>query len=210
MLGTQSRLSPLDNEVIVLASASPRRSRLLTRAGVKYRVIPANIREERLPGEQPEALAARLAREKARSVAQRVGILPRRLVLGSDTVVALADEVFGKPDDPEHAVQLLRRLVGRTHRVITGVAVVDSASGTLREATVAARVSMRPASDAEIRAYVATGEPLDKAGAYAIQGRGQHLVSKLEGSRSCVIGLPVEEALALLEESIRDRTEESR
>jgi septum formation protein len=209
MLRSQT-LPALDNEVIVLASASPRRSQLLTRAGVKYQVIPPDIDEERRPGEDPVALATRLAREKASSVAMRVGISPRRLVLGSDTVVVIDDEILGKPEDPEHAVQLLRRLVGHTHSVITGIAVVDSASHAVRQSAVTARVSMRPASDAEIRAYVATGEPLDKAGAYAIQGRGQRLVTELEGSESCVIGLPIDETLALLEEARRDQAKESR
>jgi len=197
-----TKCSPLpdsDDEIIVLASASPRRRELLTRAGVKFRVVVPHISERRLPGEEPEALARRLARQKAWSVAEKVGNSPRTLVLGSDTVVALHGEIFGKPNDPEHAVELLDQLVGHTHRVISGIAVVDSASFAVYEAAVTARVTMRAASRAEIRAYVATGEPLDKAGAYAIQGRGGRLVTGLEGSRSCVVGLPVEETLALLE-----------
>jgi len=196
-----TRCPPLPDcrdEIIVLASASPRRSELLTRAGVKFRVVVPDISERRLPGEEPEALARRLARQKAWSVAEKVGNSPPTLVLGSDTVVAIDGEIFGKPNDPGHAVELLERLVGHTHRVISGIAVVDSASFAVHEAAVTARVTMRSASRAEIRAYVATGEPLDKAGAYAIQGRGGRFVTGLEGSRSCVVGLPVEETLALL------------
>jgi septum formation protein len=196
------------DEIIVLASASPRRSELLTRAGVKFRVVVPEICERRLPGEEPEALARRLATQKAWSVAEKVGNSPPTLVLGSDTVVAIDGEIFGKPNDPGHAVELLERLVGHTHRVISGIAVVDSASFAVHEAAVTARVTMRSASRAEIRAYVATGEPLDKAGAYAIQGRGGRFVTGLEGSRSCVVGLPVEETLALLEAARDERARE--
>jgi septum formation protein len=203
-----STLPDSDDEIIVLASASPRRRELLTQAGVKFRIVVPDICERRLPGEDPETLVKRLARQKAWSVAEKVGNSPRTLVLGSDTVVALDGEIFGKPRDPEHAVELLGQLVGHTHRVISGIAVVDSAGFAVQEAAVTTRVTMRGASRAEIRAYVATGEPLDKAGAYAIQGRGGRLVTGLEGSWSCVVGLPVEETLALLEAARDERAKE--
>lgn len=185
----------------MLASASPRRRALLAEAGVAFEVCPADIDESVHEGEEPEALVERLAREKARTVARRLGGTPARLVLGSDTVVVLGEAVLGKPVDAEHAVALLSRLLGRTHRVLTGVAVLGSDGSPELCRAVESRVRMRPASQAEVRAYVATGEPLDKAGAYAVQGEGRRFVEAVEGSESNVIGLPLEATLALLEEA---------
>jgi MAF protein len=162
--------------------------------------MPADIDERARDGESPVELALRLAREKAVAVAERLRG-ERRQVLGSDTIVVLDDRVLGKPRDREDALRLLRALAGRTHTVVTAVAVVDSQSLAVRERAVESRVTLRSASDEELRRYVATGEPLDKAGGYAIQGEGGWLVSHLEGSRSNVIGLPVEETLALLAET---------
>ena len=164
-------------------------------------MMPANIAETAAEGELPAPLALRLAREKARAIAETVGAAPRRLVLGADTIVVLDDVVFGKPKDAEDALRLLRELVGRTHRVITGVAVVDSDGLRSWERTVESSVTLRPAGDEELRSYVATGEPLDKAGAYAIQGEGRHLVSSLSGSETNVIGLPLPETIALLRQA---------
>jgi len=186
---------------LVLASASPRRRDLLQAAGVAFEVLPADIAETPHAGETPRALAERLAREKALAVALRLAAAPPRLVLGADTVVVVDDDVLGKPDDPEHAVALLRRLVGRSHHVVTGVAVVPAGGGTPRQLSETSRVTLRAAGEAEIRAYVATGEPLDKAGAYAAQGEGRRFVTRVEGSLSNVIGLPVEASLALLREA---------
>lgn len=183
---------------LILASGSPRRRELLARAGVRFEVTPAEVAEERLPGESAAALVARLARSKALAVARRVGPTPARWVLGADTVVSLEDEVLGKPNDAEHALALLRRLAGRNHRVLTGVALAGSADLTIRSALVESRVSMRRADEAELRAYVAAGESLDKAGAYAAQGEGRRLIASIEGSETNVIGLPLEETLALL------------
>ena len=135
------------------------------------------------------------------AVRARLPGLPRRLVLGSDTVVVLAGEILGKPRDAAHAVELLARLVGRTHTVWTGVAVAATGAGAPRVCSVASFVTLRPAADEELRAYVATGEPLDKAGAYALQGEGRRFVARVEGSESNVIGLPIDEALALLTEA---------
>ena len=120
------------------------------------------------------------------------------MVLGADTIVVLDDTVLGKPRDAEHATHMLSRLCGRTHRVITGVAVTRSDTMEVREIQVESWVAMREAAIDEIQTYVATGEPLDKAGAYAVQGQGRRFVSHLEGSETNVIGLPVEETLALL------------
>ena len=184
---------------LVLASASPRRRELLARAGVPCEVIPAGIDEDARPGEAPAELAGRLAREKALAVAGRVGPDPARLVLGADTIVVLDERVLGKPRDPRDAESMLSRLVGRTHRVITAVVVARSHDLGWRARTVESRVRMRPAEIEEIRAYVATGEPLDKAGAYAIQGRAAQFVASLRGSFSGVMGLPLYETAQLLE-----------
>jgi septum formation protein len=187
-----------DVSVLVLASASPRRRELLQRAGLRFEVMPADVPEEMREGEHPRALVERLAAEKAAAVRSRLPERPRRLVLGSDTVVVLGDAILGKPRDAEEAVAMLLRLSGRTHSVWTGVAVfaTDSAAPCVR--SIESRVTLRSVAEAELRAYVATGEPLDKAGAYALQGEGRRLVDRVDGSESNVIGLPLEETLALL------------
>jgi septum formation protein len=189
--------------MLVLASASPRRRDLLTRAGLEFRVEPAGIEEQARPGEAPEALAERLAREKASHVAARL-VAGSGVVLGSDTIVVLDGDVLGKPRDAAHARELLGRLVGREHRVVTGVALTHagehSNAAQTRSFTVTSRVTLREASADEIASYVATGEPLDKAGAYAFQGEGRRFVRSVEGSETNVIGLPVEETLELLRE----------
>jgi septum formation protein len=187
---------------LVLASASPRRRQLLERAGVAFEVLPAGIEELGRAGESPEAMVLRLAREKAIAVARRVGGNPRRVVLGADTLVVLGEDVLGKPRDAANAEEILGRLVGHTHRVLTGVAVVSSDTLRVWEHLVASRVRMRPAGRDEIRRYVATGEPLDKAGAYAAQGRGRDFIEEIVGSESNVIGLPVDETLSLLREAV--------
>ena len=200
-----SRGTRWPGEAIVLASASPRRRALLTQAGVPHVVMPAEIDERPLGDETPRAMSLRLARTKASTVARRVGKTHRPLVLGSDTIVVLDGVVFGKPADAPDAVRILQQLVGRTHSVITAVAVVDCADERIWECSVESQVTLRPADEAELGRYVATGEPLDKAGAYAIQGEGVNLVSHLEGSLSNVIGLPVEETLVLLAQAETER-----
>ncbi|HXK26175.1 MAG TPA: Maf family protein [Myxococcota bacterium] len=182
---------------LLLASASPRRHELLRRAGVAFEVSPADVDERALAGEEPESYAARIAREKALAIAGRAGS-ESRFVLGADTVVVVGDRIYGKPVDAEDAIRILRELRGLTHRVLTAVALARSDGAFLRELRVESRVTLREASDPEIRAYVATGEPLDKAGAYALQGEGARFVLRVEGSRSNVIGLPLDETLALL------------
>ena len=200
-LGTPLAMVVPRSAALILASASPRRRELLERAAVAFEVRPANVPERREPGEPPALFARRLALAKARAVARTVGAEPPRLVLGADTIVVIDTDVLGKPANAEHAVELLSRLVGRSHRVITAVALVESASHDSRHAVVESTVSMRPASAEEVRTYVATGEPLDKAGAYAVQGIGRRFVEKVEGSESNVIGLPLEETLALLRQA---------
>jgi len=200
-LGNPRIVTCVDPAPLVLASASPRRRDLLRRAGIRFEVCPANIPEVEQPGETPVAFAQRLARSKALAVAERIGASPPRLVLGADTIVVLDEVVYGKPRDIEDAFRLLSELTGRTHRVITGIAVVESKGLKSWERTVESCVTLRSAGAAELRSYLATGESLDKAGAYAIQGEGRNLVSQLEGSETNVIGLPLEETVALLREA---------
>jgi len=183
---------------LVLASGSPRRRELLARAGVRFEVRVPDVPEERAPGEAPEAFALRVALAKARAVARRVGPAPPRVVLAADTIVALGDDVLGKPRDAHEALSHLRRLAGRRHRVLTAVAVVDSRRLVARHALVESGVTLRAAGVDELAAYVASGEPMDKAGAYAAQGEGRRLISRIEGSETNVIGLPLDESLALL------------
>jgi len=173
--------------VVILASASPRRQQLLSEAGIAIEVHPASIREERVVGETPAAYACRLAREKAQSVARQ---FPGRYVLGADTIVVIDNHVLEKPGNAADAARMLRLLSGRTHDVTTGVSLFDPAGKTdTRFATT--RVSFRKIEDEEIRRYIKTGEPMDKAGAYAIQGGAAGWVHSVEGEYSNVVGLPV-------------------
>ncbi len=158
---------------LLLASASPRRRDLLERIGVCFDVEPAEIEETLQDGESPETCAQRLAREKALHVARRAGSQPPRLVLAADTIVVLDGKALFKPVDEADAVRLLSQLVGRTHRVVTAVATLRSDSLAVREIRVESAVRMRAAKRAELEAYAATGEPLDKAGAYGLQGEGR-------------------------------------
>ena len=183
---------------LVLASGSPRRRELLERAGVRFEVRIPDVPEEREPREAPESFALRLALAKALAVARRLGPAPTRVVLAADTIVALGDDVLGKPRDEREALSHLRRLAGRRHRVLTAVAVVDSRRLVARHALVESGVTLRAADAEELAAYVETGEPMDKAGAYAAQGQGRRLISRIEGSETNVIGLPLDESLALL------------
>lgn len=190
---------PTRTAQLVLASGSPRRREILAEAGLGYEVRPSNVDETVRPGEQPHALVARLAREKAEDVARALAGGPLRPVLGADTVVVLDDEVLGKPRDEADAVAMLARLTGRTHVVLTGIALSWTDGRPTRGEVVASQVEMRAADRAELKAYVALGESLDKAGAYALQGGASRFVTRVLGSRTNVIGLPREETLALLE-----------
>ena len=187
--------------MLVLASASPRRSELLTQAGYRFRVHPAHINEDPLPGEDPILYVTRLAREKAEAVFRELttpSAKPEKIaVLGADTTVTLDNTILGKPADAADAARMLRQLSGRTHRVITGVALVTS--GGVEVAAEVTAVRFLTLSDAEIAAYVATGEPMDKAGAYAIQGRAARWIPRIEGCYFNVMGLPLALVSSLIE-----------
>lgn len=183
---------------IILASASPRRAALLRQVGLPVRIHPSGLDEggeETRDGETPEAYASRLALAKARDVADR---LKRGLVIGADTVVVCDGKVLGKPRDRVEARAFLLSLAGRTHRVITGVAVVEAETGRAEVDTSATSVRMRTFDAEEAARYVASGEPLDKAGAYGIQGRGALLVEEIQGDYFTVVGLPLVLLAALL------------
>jgi len=187
--------------MLVLASASPRRRELLAQAGFCFEVHPAHIPEDPLPGEDPIAYVTRLAREKAQAVfAQRAtdAEAARNLaVLGADTTVTLDKAILGKPEDAADAARMLGLLSGRTHRVITGVALV-TAEGAQVAAEVTA-VRFLTLGEEEIAAYIATGEPMDKAGAYAIQGLAARWIPRIEGCYFNVVGLPIALVSTLLE-----------
>jgi septum formation protein len=187
--------------MLVLASASPRRRELLTQAGFSFQVHPAHIPEDAKPNEDPIAYVTRLAREKAQTVFGQLSANPEiaanLAVLGADTTVTIDKAILGKPSDPADAARMLRMLAGRTHRVITGVAVV-----TAQAAEVAAEVtavSFLTLSEQEIANYIATGEPMDKAGAYAIQGRAARWIPRIVGDYFNVVGLPLALVSTLLE-----------
>ncbi len=177
---------------LILASASPRRRQLLEMLGLEITVRPSRIPEVRGADETPIAYVERLAREKAGSV-------PGELVLGADTTVLLDAQLLEKPTDEIDALRMLRLLQGRSHSVITAVAL--QAHGIMRQATDVTAVTFRPCSDAYLRDYIATGEPMDKAGAYGIQGYGAALVERIDGDFFGVMGLPVRLVLRLLEEA---------
>ena len=186
---------PMGQTDLILASASPRRRELLGQIGIAFRVEPAHVDETVRPGEPPRDYVLRVAREKAEKVAERA----EGLVLAADTSVVIGTEILGKPADAKDALRMLRALSGRAHRVITAVALARGGSGATESIVVETEVEMRQASDEELRWYVATGEPMDKAGGYAIQGAGGMLVKAIRGSYSCVVGLPLAETVALLE-----------
>ena len=181
---------------LILASASPRRQELLTRLGIPFTVQPSRIDEVHPPGPPAQAVAA-VALDKARAVAREWREGPA-VVLGADTEVILDGRYLGKPRDAADAVRMLRSLSGRTHEVVTGLALVEAPPGREETAAVTTRVTMITADEAEIAAYVATGEPLDKAGAYAVQGLGARLVARVDGCLTNVIGLPVDATRHLL------------
>ena len=180
--------------MLVLASASPRRQELLRNAGIAFEVQPTNIPEIPSAGEEPQAFAERLAREKARTIAAKRS---QDYMLGADTVVIVDGEILGKPCDRDDAVRMLRLLSGKTHEVITAVCLLGPQSSASRSPGLedtrseTTKVTMTAISDREIRAYVDTEEPMDKAGAYAIQGIASRWIPRIEGDYFNVVGLPI-------------------
>jgi septum formation protein len=181
---------------LVLGSNSPRRRDLLTTSGFAFEVSVPDIDETALPGESAEAQARRLALEKARVVAGRSS--REACVLAADTLVVVDADVLGKPRDVDEAVEMMLRIQGRTHRVLTGFALLVRALGVEEHGVVESEVRMHPVDRETARAYAQSGEPLDKAGAYAAQGEGGRFVAEIRGSRTNVIGLPMETVVALL------------
>ena len=184
-----------EKPVLILASSSPRRQELLREAAIDFQVHPAHINEDQHPGEPALDYACRMAREKAEAVAERY---PQRSVLGADTIVIVDRKVLGKPRDPADAGRMLRLLSGRSHSVTTAVCLI-SPSGESETRSSTTQVYFRPLSEAEIEEYVAGGEPMDKAGAYAIQGGAARWTDRIEGEYSNVVGLP----LSLVTEMLR-------
>ena len=179
-------------KLLILASSSPRRQELLREIGIPFQVHAANINEDQIAGERPIDYALRLAREKAQAVAAQY---PQSYVLGADTIVVIDGEVLGKPKDHADAARMLRLLSGRAHEVTTAVSLiapVTIAQGTLAETRASTtKVYFREIAEAEIQQYVAGGEPMDKAGAYAIQGGASRWTDRIEGEFSNVVGLPL-------------------
>jgi septum formation protein len=191
--------------MLVLASASPRRQELLRNAGIPFSVCPANISEMPLAGESPRDCAERLAKEKARATLRQQ---PGKFVLGADTIVVVDGEILGKPRNQADAIRMLRLLSGRTHQVITGVCLAGSLrTGNQRLETgfedtrsETTKVTMTDLTDEEIQSYIATGEPMDKAGAYAIQGMASRWIPRIDGDYFNVVGLPVALVQTMLQE----------
>jgi septum formation protein len=182
---------------IILASASPRRMELLSSAGIHFDAVPAEVDESPLPGENPTVHVLRLAREKALEVTEKVA---GRFFIGADTIVLCNSEIMGKPKDPQDAERMLSKLSDNVHEVITGFAIYDKVSDSAIDGTVSTRVYFKPLYKEEIDAYIETGCPFDKAGAYAIQGGAAYMIRKIEGSYTNVVGLPLCEVVEALRE----------
>lgn len=180
----------------ILASSSPRRRELLANAGLDFEVIEPEVCERAREGEAPLDFAKRMAEEKALNVS---GNVPRgRIVVGGDTVVSVSGEILGKPGDEEDAFSMLQKLSGKTHEVITGFCVAKSPSEVLHLGATSTEVRIKSLDSERMRRYIKTGEPMDKAGAYAIQGAGSYLVEWIRGSYTGVVGLPLSELLSVL------------
>ncbi|HWR73692.1 MAG TPA: nucleoside triphosphate pyrophosphatase [Nitrospirota bacterium] len=182
---------------IILASNSPRRRDLLRQVGIEFTTAPEDVDESRIPGESPEEYAVRVAADKAKAAAERTG---EGVIIAADTIVVLEDRVLGKPSDIQEAERMLEMLSGRMHHVITGLVVLDAGSKRMLSRAADTKVWFRKLAADEIRSYVASGEPLDKAGAYGIQGSGALLVERIEGCYFNVVGLP----LSILSEMLKD------
>ena len=183
---------------LVLASSSPRRAAVLAAAGFEFEVAAASVDESRHASEPAEAYVRRLAERKAQAVAS--GVVPPAIVIGADTVVELDGDVLGKPASGEDAARMLRGLSGRTHQVLTGLAVLKIPEDVVRVEIEKTKVTFAPLQEAEITVYVAREEPLDKAGAYAIQGLGGRYITRVEGCYFNIVGLPLARLYRILKE----------
>jgi septum formation protein len=181
---------------IILASGSPRRRDLLRQIGVDFDVYPADVNESILANESPEDYAVRISLDKVRAVAKKVG---GGIIIGADTIVVFKDMILGKPIDSEDAKRMLEMLSGKMHKVITGLAIMNAATGMVICKIATTSVWFRDLDEDEVKKYVLSGESLDKAGAYGIQGKGALLVARIEGCYNNVVGLP----LSLLDEVLR-------
>jgi septum formation protein len=176
---------------LILASASPRRAEILMAAGIPFEVLASEVDESRLPGESPEQMVERLARTKAEAVVRSFSSFGPRIILGADTVVIGGEEILGKPGNAATARQMLLKLQGREHQVITGFALLRAQDGKILSGYETTRVWISSMKDDEVDTYVATREPLDKAGAYAIQGIAGRYIPRIEGCYFNVVGLPL-------------------
>jgi len=174
---------------IILASSSPRRQELLQNLGLEFQIHPSGTDETVNDGLKPFEMVELLAERKANDVAR---LYSGGLVIGSDTIVVVDEQVLGKPADQQQAFQMISSLKGRSHHVYSGLAIIDAATGECKRGHVKTRVHMRDISDQEIKDYIMTGEPMDKAGAYAIQGLGSIFITGIEGDYFSVVGLPVQ------------------
>jgi septum formation protein len=183
---------------LILASSSPRRAEILRDAGIAFEVCAMQVDEARRPGESAETMVARLAEAKARATAQMRSATSSAVIVGADTVVELDGEIFGKPSAAPHAREMLVALSGRTHHVLTGIFALRLPDGAMQSAVEKTAVTLAPLDESEIEDYVASGEPFDKAGGYAIQGRAGRYISRIEGCYFNVVGLPLARLHALL------------
>lgn len=184
---------------LILASSSPRRAEVLRDAGIAFEICAPQVEESTHPGESAQAMVARLAEAKARAAAKQIGRSGGEcIVIGADTAVELSGEIFGKPRDAAHAREMLAALAGRTHHVLTGIFLVRLPDGAMRSAVESTAVTFAPLGRGEIEAYIASGEPMDKSGAYAIQGAAGRYISRIEGCYFNVVGLPLARLYALL------------
>lgn len=184
------------NNNVILASASPRRSELLAQVGIKFKIVPGSIDESVQGGETPEEHVLRLAMEKAKSVAEKY---PDSWVIGADTVVVIDGDIFGKPNSIHEAGEMLKKLSGNTHHVITGFCIYNKVKNINVVRKVETFVTFKKLTENEVNGYVASGEVMDKAGAYAIQGLGSFMVKEIHGSYSNVVGLPIYQIVSELE-----------
>lgn len=190
---------PNQYPLIVLASASPRRRELLASVGINFQIFPSNIKEQRLADESPESFVLRLSHEKAAEVAGR-STISGRWFIGSDTIVLCDDQILGKPTSPQDSTRMLHMLSGRSHQVLSAYAIIDRNNNQCISRCITTAVTFRTLTQQEIEGYIASGEPADKAGSYAIQGLGAFMVTTIDGSYSSVVGLPLAQIVTDLQQ----------